>query len=174
MSKLRGLLDWVAAARGRKAARRVATFDAIEMAKCAPSKYGCTTALIFLDSHRKEDRISQLNRWLLILLCLTAKALIGRNDQENAMLRGQTAPLSPNEELTLRRVALRSAPAAELSQRDLDRIEALGLITRSDDDVALTPLGKMRYEALPRATRIDDPDENFIEMLKACVVQLRK
>lgn len=90
------------------------------------------------------------------------------------MLRGQTAPLSPNEELTLRRVALRSAPAAELSQRDLDRIEALGLITRSDDDVALTPLGKMRYEALPRATRIDDPDENFIEMLKACVVQLRK
>jgi hypothetical protein len=62
----------------------------------------------------------------------------------------------------------------ELSQRDLDRIEALGLITRSDDDVALTPLGKMRYEALPRATRIDDPDENFIEMLKACVVQLRK
>lgn len=90
------------------------------------------------------------------------------------MLRGQTAPLSPNEELTLRRVALRSAPPAELSQRDLDRIEALGLITRSDDDVALTPLGKMRYEALPRAARIDDSEEHFIEMLKACVVRVRK
>lgn len=91
------------------------------------------------------------------------------------MLRGQSALLSPNEELTLRRVALCSAPPAELSQRDLDRLEALGLITRSDDDIALTPVGKMRYEALPRATRIDDSDdEHFIEMLKACVVQVRK
>ncbi len=90
------------------------------------------------------------------------------------MLRGQSAPLSPHEELTLRRVALRSAPPAGLSQRDLDRLEALGLITRSDDDVALTPLGRMRYEALPRATKIDDSaDEHFIEMLKASVAQLR-
>jgi hypothetical protein len=91
------------------------------------------------------------------------------------MLRGQSAPLSPNEELTLRRVPLRSAPPAEPSQRDLDRIEALVLITRSDNDVTLTPLGKMRYEALPRTARVDGPDDDqFIAILKACVAQARR
>lgn len=91
------------------------------------------------------------------------------------MLRGQTAPLSPHEEITLRRVALRVCPASDLSLRDLDRLQALGLIKRSDDDAVLTPLGLQRYESLPRATPIAEAEhDRFIASLEACVVQARK
>lgn len=91
------------------------------------------------------------------------------------MPRGRSAPLSTREEVTLRRVALRYTAAADLPRRELVRIEALGLITRSDDEVALTPLGKERYESLPRASRIDSPkDSQFIALLKDCVAKDRK
>jgi hypothetical protein len=72
------------------------------------------------------------------------------------MLRGQTAPLSPNEEITLRRIALGVVPTGDLLPRDVARLVLLALIERDGERLRLTPLGQMRYEALPRASRMDD------------------
>ncbi|WP_020697410.1 hypothetical protein [Reyranella massiliensis] len=69
------------------------------------------------------------------------------------MLRGQTAPLSPNEEIVLRRIALGVAQPEDLSIRHVRRLEDLALIRRNKTGLELTPLGWSRYEALPRATR---------------------
>jgi hypothetical protein len=78
------------------------------------------------------------------------------------MLRGQTAPLSPNEEITLRRIALGVAPVDELRPRDVARLETLALVQRVDERLVLTSVGRSRYEALPRATDLPDaPDDAF-------------
>lgn len=69
------------------------------------------------------------------------------------MLRGQTAPLSPKEEVTLRRIALGMAPLDELSPHAVRRLTALALAKRDGERFVLTPLGAARYETLPRATR---------------------
>jgi hypothetical protein len=67
--------------------------------------------------------------------------------------RGLRAPLSPNEELTLRRVAIpmweRELPATALA-----RLRHLGLI---DDDNCLTPNGVARYDGLPHPTKAVEP-----------------
>jgi hypothetical protein len=59
--------------------------------------------------------------------------------------RGLRVPLSPNEELTLRRVAIRMWES-ELPATALARLRCLGLI---GDDKCLTPNGVVRYAALP-------------------------
>lgn len=69
------------------------------------------------------------------------------------MLRGQTAPLSPHEEVVLRRVALGVAQSEDLSIRHVRRLEDLALIKRSKTGLELTPLGWSRYRALPRAAQ---------------------
>jgi len=84
------------------------------------------------------------------------------------MLRGQAAPLSPNEEVTLRRIALGIVPPDELPPRPVARLKALGLVTHSGDKLVLTPVGKSRYEALPHASRISEPTEKaFRQALQA-------
>ena len=83
------------------------------------------------------------------------------------MGRSLNAPLSPNEELTLRRVALGVAPKEILPARHLARLKKLNLIDGDGALLRLTPLGRQRYRALPRAVDIDDvsPPEQLAKLL---------
>lgn len=90
------------------------------------------------------------------------------------MLRGQAAPLSPNEEVTLRRIALGVVPPSELRPRAVARLEALALVKREGDKLVLTSVGKSRYEALPHAAApLDPPDDTFRRALEAVVACCR-
>lgn len=62
--------------------------------------------------------------------------------------RGLLAPLSPNEELTLRRVASGTFDVEELAQRDIGRLRKLGLIEIDAESPHLTPLGQERFHTL--------------------------
>lgn len=62
--------------------------------------------------------------------------------------RGLLAPLSPNEELTLRRVASGSFDVDELAQRDVGRLQQLGLIEIDAHNPHLTQLGQERLSGL--------------------------
>jgi hypothetical protein len=64
------------------------------------------------------------------------------------MARGLRVPLSPNEELTLRRVALGIALTKDLRSADVLRMRGLALIEDHGDRLGLTMLGKERYEHL--------------------------
>jgi hypothetical protein len=78
------------------------------------------------------------------------------------MTCGSLAALSPNEETTLRRVALGVTKAATLSQSDVARLLALGLIGDKAGALALTSKGRERYLALPRRVALDpsgSPDD---------------
>jgi hypothetical protein len=83
------------------------------------------------------------------------------------MTRGSLAPLSPNEEITLRRVALGIAKPAALSQRDVERLTALHLIEEHDGGLRLRPLGRERYLALSKGSAVQDADspDAFISKL---------
>lgn len=61
--------------------------------------------------------------------------------------RSITAPLSPNEELTLRRIAIGIAEIDELHAADVVRLSGIGLL---DDAKHLTPAGWARCESLAR------------------------
>lgn len=89
----------------------------------------------------KSARSLQLHRCLLGLCNPDACDLGIRHMEGKAISQGETAPLSRREEITLRRVALRYTALADLPRRDLVRLEALGLVTISNDDVVLTRIG---------------------------------
>jgi hypothetical protein len=66
------------------------------------------------------------------------------------MDRGLLAPLSPNEELALRRIALGIAGLRDINTREIKRLMALGLIVSDDVSVSITKLGLERVTHLPR------------------------
>jgi hypothetical protein len=66
------------------------------------------------------------------------------------MARGLRAPLSPNEELTLRRVALGIALAKDLPAGDVLRLRNLALIEDRGERLGLTALGRERYQRFHR------------------------
>jgi hypothetical protein len=66
------------------------------------------------------------------------------------MPRGLDAPLSPNEEVTLRRVALGRSPLRELAPRDVMRLKTLSLVEDENGVLKLTEIGRQRYRTLPR------------------------
>jgi hypothetical protein len=70
--------------------------------------------------------------------------------------RSQDAPLSPHEEITLRRVALGITDARYLSHSDLHRLKRLLLVIDVQGHPELTLLGRKRYYALPNAMEISD------------------
>jgi hypothetical protein len=91
------------------------------------------------------------------------------------MARGRLAPLSPNEEVTLRRVALGIAKAATLSKHDVERLKALLLIEEHEGGLRLLPLGRERYLALSKGNVLEQagsPDE-FISKLAEFVSSAR-
>lgn len=68
-------------------------------------------------------------------------------------MRGILAPLSPNEEITLRRVALGFGERTRLAQRHIERLQQLKLIEDSDGALRLTELGLQRYASLERPAK---------------------
>lgn len=70
------------------------------------------------------------------------------------MARSLNAPLSPHEEVALRRVALGLAPREILSDRAIVRLRSLALIEVSEEGVRLTPIGQQRYATLPGVSPI--------------------
>jgi hypothetical protein len=76
------------------------------------------------------------------------------------MTRGSLAPLSANEEVTLRRVALGITKAADLSEVDIKRLKALSLIEDNGGGLRLTPTGRERYLALPKGAAVDQAESS--------------
>ena len=68
-------------------------------------------------------------------------------------MRGILAPLSPNEEITLRRVALGFGVRDQLPSQHVQRLEQLALIEEADGSFRLTELGLQRYAGLERPTK---------------------
>ncbi|MBN9516275.1 MAG: hypothetical protein J0H97_22920 [Alphaproteobacteria bacterium] len=89
------------------------------------------------------------------------------------MPRSLDAPLSPNEEITLRRVALGISCARDLPQRDLMRLKTLSLVEMTEDRLQLTPDGRQRYSMLPRATTLAAAP-TYEELMSALAERLRK
>jgi hypothetical protein len=87
-------------------------------------------------------------------------------------MRGRLAPLSSHEEVTLRRVAMGST--YKLSAHHLKRLEQLNLIASNGGDYQLTPLGRQRYNGLPRAAGLaSDGSPREIEQILSNVIQSR-
>jgi hypothetical protein len=85
---------------------------------------------------------------------------------EGAMERGALAPLSPNEEITLRRIAI-IARASELRSRDVTRLIRLLLVEQRDGRFVLTDQGRARYHSLPKAPDMNATDlREFAAILK--------
>ena len=89
------------------------------------------------------------------------------------MSRSLDAPLSPNEEVTLRRVALGVSPMKDLAPRDLMRLTSLSLVEIDDGVARLTNFGLQRYRALPRAANAKDLS-SYEAMVAAVSEKLRK
>jgi len=89
------------------------------------------------------------------------------------MSRSLDAPLSPNEEVTLRRVALGVSPMKDLAPRDLMRLKSLALVEIDAGVARLTDSGRQRYSALPRASAAKDLS-SYEAMVAAVGEQLRK
>ena len=84
------------------------------------------------------------------------------------MDRGIKAPLSPNEEVTLRRVALGIARRGELRAADLTRLIHLLLVEEIDGRLTLSDLGRQRYQQLPKTSDMEDlaDTREFVAVLK--------
>ena len=65
------------------------------------------------------------------------------------MTGGLLAPLSPPEEIALRRIAHGSL--AVVDAKVASRLVTLALIQRTSTGLRLTPLGRLRFDALPKA-----------------------
>ena len=68
-------------------------------------------------------------------------------------MRGILAPLSPHEEITLRRVALGFGRRDYLPLQHVRRLEQLALIEEADGTFRLTELGLQRYASLERPAK---------------------
>ena len=70
------------------------------------------------------------------------------------MTRSQDAPLSPNEEITLRRVAYGQSDVTHLRTADLIRLRTLNLVGGSPRVPTLTAEGKRRFDGLAKPMAI--------------------
>lgn len=70
------------------------------------------------------------------------------------MSRGLLAPLSPKEEIALRRIAYGSFV---VDAQAASRLIALALIEATGSGMRLTPLGRLRFNALPKAPLLSQP-----------------
>ncbi len=89
------------------------------------------------------------------------------------MVRGLAAPLSPNEEVTLRRVAYGVVVAKTLQPSHLVRLQSLSLIEDQGGVLSITKLGQQRLSNSPVA-RLDrapiEIDHNVTALAKALKV----
>jgi hypothetical protein len=77
------------------------------------------------------------------------------------MERGNVAPLSPNEEGTLCRIAMASSPRAMLWARDVERLQRLVLVRDVDGRLELTATGRARHRQLSAAIAPGTPPEEI-------------
>jgi len=68
------------------------------------------------------------------------------------MGKGLVAPLSPNEELALRRIAHGIAGLREINRREIKHLAALNLIASDGFTVSITKLGEERLTHLPNVS----------------------
>jgi hypothetical protein len=68
-------------------------------------------------------------------------------------MRGILAPLSPHEEITLRRVALGFGARDRLPAPHVERLVNLALVEEVDGALRLTELGLQRYASLERPVK---------------------
>jgi hypothetical protein len=66
------------------------------------------------------------------------------NEQEVPMERGLLAPLSPNEQTVLRRVAKGITKPKHLRSNSVERLKRLALVEESGGRIRLTALGQQR------------------------------
>jgi hypothetical protein len=71
-------------------------------------------------------------------------------------MRGILAPLSPHEEITLRRVALGFGRRDHLPLQHIERLQQLALVEEADGGLRLTELGLQRYASLERPVKWDN------------------
>ena len=74
------------------------------------------------------------------------------------MERGLVAPLSPHEEVTLRRIALGISKAKHLPPRDVAHLLHVHLVEENDSRLTLTHIGDQRYRSLPRGAGMMDAE----------------
>lgn len=89
------------------------------------------------------------------------------------MDRGLVAPLSPNEEVTLRRVAYGVVVAKTLQPRHLTRLRSLALIDDRDGALSITKLGQQRLAKSPLPRLDKSPiamDDSVTALAKALKV----
>jgi hypothetical protein len=91
-----------------------------------------------------------------------------RCEARAALERGLLAQLSPNEEVTLRRIAHEMVGTSDLNQRDVDHLTALELVCVRCKSFALTGLGLRRVAQVSNhmAGRSGD-DEHLAAIAKA-------
>ena len=92
------------------------------------------------------------------------------------MERALLAALSPNEEITLRRISYGIVAARDLNKSDIERLKALALIRRRGSSFVLTLLGEHRVAQLPNNVLGGKPltsEEHVRAMAKALGVKLR-
>jgi hypothetical protein len=90
--------------------------------------------------------------------------------------RGLLAPLSPHEEVTLRRVAIGIAKLADLPARDVERLKALLLIEERGGGFRLTSVGRERHLALPKSAGISESDapDKLVSKMSELVSKVRR
>jgi hypothetical protein len=76
------------------------------------------------------------------------------------MDRSLRAPLSPHEELALRRIAI---GAAAPPSPEVERLKKLGLVEDDDVAVRLTEAGRERHAQLPDAPPAQDADPAAVQ-----------
>ncbi len=84
------------------------------------------------------------------------------------MERGTLAPLSPNEEGTLRRIAAAASPRTMLRARDVERLLKLLLVRDIDGRLELTAIGRERYRQISGTLAPGSPPDE----INAAVVDL--
>jgi len=90
-------------------------------------------------------------------------------------MRGLLAPLSPNEEVTLRRVAMGATSSHKLPAEHLKRLAQLKLIEATRGGHQLTPLGRQRYNGLSRPAGLaTDGSLGEIEQILSNVIRSRQ
>ena len=80
------------------------------------------------------------------------------------MTQLQIPALTPNEEVTLRRVAFGESEVSVLRADDLARLYKLGLIEVGKDRPRLTAEGRQRFDALPKVAKSKSTGDPMAEM----------
>ena len=88
------------------------------------------------------------------------------------MARGLFAPLSPNEEVTLRRIAYGVVVAKTLVPAHLARLKSLALVEENDGALSITTLGKQRLSKSPVA-RLDTAPVAIDDSVAALALALK-